>query len=268
MPTLQLADGVLSYELTGNGPPVLLIQGCGVCGSGWEYQVAELSRSFQCLTFDNRGIGKSTADSSRLTIEQMARDAQSLMDAVGWESAHVVGHSMGGLIAEQLALDAPARVRTLSLLCTFARGFESVKATPRVVWLGIRTRVGTRAMRRRALLLMQFSTSYLRSHNIDQLADDAKRIIGRDLADTLPIMIKQLRAMLRHDPRARLHELSRIPTLVVTAAHDPVAQPSYGRGLSVHIPGSRYIEIPDAAHAVILQLPERVNQLLTEHFTH
>ncbi len=149
MPMLKLHGSNLNYEVRGNGPPVLLIQGTGVAGSGWAPQITGLSEDFRCLSFDNRGIGQSTIDSQVLTIEQMANDAKALMDTVGWESAHIVGHSMGGLIAQQLAFDVPKRVRSLALLCTFAKGPEAARVTPQTLWFGLRTHLGTVAMRRR-----------------------------------------------------------------------------------------------------------------------
>ena len=91
-------------------------------GGAWAPQIEALSGRFQCLSFDNRGLGQSQPLGARLTVEQMAEDALALMDAQGWASAHLIGHSMGGLIALQGALSARARVLSLSLLCTFARG--------------------------------------------------------------------------------------------------------------------------------------------------
>jgi aminoacrylate hydrolase len=266
MSILQVPGGQLQYEIAGKGPPLLLIHGTGVCGSGWEPQVKDLVKDFTCLWFDNRGIGGSTFDGRRISIEEMALDAKALMNSAGWDSAHVVGHSMGGLIAEQLALEEPRRVRSLALWCTFAKGPEAARITPRVAWMGIRSRVGTPAMRRRAFLEMLFPQGFLESQDECALAQRTGRTIGRDLADSPPIMMKQLAAMRAYDRSARLAELARIPTLVVSAESDPIALPAYGRGLAGRIPGSRYVEIAGASHGLMLQLPERVNELLRGHF--
>ena len=110
----------LVYRVGGDGPPVLLVQGVGVHGDGWRPQVDALAGRFRCLTFDNRGMGRSQPAGGPVTVEQMAEDARALMDAQGWDSAHVVGHSLGGAVALHLALTTPPRVRSLSLLCTFA----------------------------------------------------------------------------------------------------------------------------------------------------
>jgi len=265
MAQLTLADGSIYHERRGSGPPILFIQGIGVTGSGWGPQVEELSRDFDCISFDNRGIGRSTSATKRLTVVQMAADARALMDEVGWTSAHVVGHSMGGMIAQQLALDAPSRVRSLSLLCTFSRGAEGARLTPWVLWMSLRTRIGSRAARRRAFLEMLYPREYLATVSLDELASSLAPVIGRDLADQPPILMKQLGALSGHDCSARLKALAHIPTLVISATHDPIAAPRYGIRLAELIPGARFLEMPDAAHGVPIQSPELVNRLLREH---
>jgi pimeloyl-ACP methyl ester carboxylesterase len=266
MPYLNLEDAQLYYELKGQGPPVLFIQGVGVIGAGWGPQVQELCKDFACLTFDNRGIGQSETSSKKLTVEQMAHDAQYLLDAVGWESAHVVGHSMGGVIAQQLALDAPRRVKSLSLLCTFSKGAEAARLTPWILWVNLRIRIGSRSMRRRAFLEMIFPEEYLATIAVDELASTLAPVMGRDLAEQPPILFKQLKALAAHDCSGRLHELSSIPILVLSAEKDPIALPRYGHHLAQLIESSRYVEVGGASHAVPIQKPEQVNELLRSHF--
>ena len=173
---------------------------------------------------------------------------------------------MGGLIAQQLALDVPHRVRSLALLCTFAKGPQAARITPAVVCMGLWTHIGTRAMRRRAFLRTLFTDKFVKSEGAPDLASRIARVIGRDLADTPRIMMKQLAAMRAYDCSERLQELSQIPTLVLTAQSDPIALPTYGRRLTERISGSRYVEMRGASHGVTIQMPERVNDLLRLHF--
>ena len=131
------SDGyTLHYEVRGRGASVLFIQGAGLHGAGWEPQVSELSTSYTCATFDNRGMGRSQPHVGALTIEQMAADAVAIMDALGWESAHVVGHSMGGLIARYYVkrLGGDRYVRSLVTLGTPHHG--SPMAIPGILTLG------------------------------------------------------------------------------------------------------------------------------------
>lgn len=264
MALLKTADGGLFYELAGTGEPVLFIQGVGVTGEGWRLQVEALSRDHQTLLFDNRGIGRSRPWSGPISIEAMAADAKALMDAAGWESAHVIGHSMGGVIAQQLALDAPNRVRSLSLLCTFPRGKDAARVTPWVLWMSLRTRIGTRRMRRAAFLEMLFTPDDLQQTDTNALAARVGGLVGRDLADSPPVLLKQVHALARHDVSHRLSELRAIPTLVISAEHDPIAKPRYGRQLAQLIPGAIHEEVPRASHGVIIddQHAEMLNRRL------
>ena len=263
---LKRPDGEIYYELSGNGPPVLLIQGVGVTGEGWRPQIRTLAKGFQTLTFDNRGIGRSVSCNGSVTIEAMAADARALMDAVGWESAHVVGHSMGGVIAQQLALDVPKRVRSLSLLCTFARGKDAARVTPWVLWMTLRTRLGTRRVRRNAFLQMLFPPDYLRAADRDKLAAEVAAIIGRDLAYSPPVLIKQVQALSRHDTSGRLGALAGIPALVISARHDPVALPKYGRQLAQLLPGATFEEMLSSSHGAIIQEADEVSRRLERFF--
>jgi pimeloyl-ACP methyl ester carboxylesterase len=264
MAILKRPDVDLYYEVTGQGPPMLLIQGVGVVGEGWRPQVDALKDRFQTLIFDNRGIGKSASCSAPISIEAMAEDARALMDVAGWESAHVVGHSMGGVIAQQLALDCPQRIRSLSLLCTFARGKDAARLTPWVLWMTLRTRIGTRRMRRRAFLEMLCPAAALQTSDSDTDALPARfaELIGRDLADQPPILMKQLMAMGRHNTYSRLGELRDIPTLVVSAEHDRIALPRYGEMLANAIPRARFELLRDASHGVPIHAPDRINNFL------
>jgi pimeloyl-ACP methyl ester carboxylesterase len=262
MAFLKRSDVELYFELTGSGPPVLFIQGVGVVGEAWRPQVERLKKDFQTLLFDNRGIGKSMPCSGAISIEEMAEDASALMEAAGWPSAHVVGHSMGGVIAQELALQFPQKVRSLSLVCTFGRGKDAARLTPWVLWMTLRTRLGTRGMRRRAFLEMLWPAAALKSLDSESVARSVGALVGRDLADQPSVLMKQVRALSRHDKLHRLGELAAIPTLVLSAEQDPIALPRYGQDLSDAIPGAHFELLPGASHGVTIQQAEKVNQTL------
>ena len=256
----------LSGNVRGDGPPVLLVQGVGVHGDGWRPQVDGLAVRYRCLTFDNRGLNRSQPIGVPLSVEQMGEDALVLMHAQGWESAHVVGHSLGGLIALHLALSARKRVRSLALLCTFARGRDATRPSPWMIWTGLRTRIGTRRQRRHAFLKLVFPPETLAKSDRDALAQRLAPTFGHDLAEQPPVAMKQLAAMGRYDATSRLGELSGLPTLVVSAFHDRIARPELGRALAAGVPGARYMEIENASHGVPIERPEQINNLLLEHF--
>jgi aminoacrylate hydrolase len=268
MPTLQRPSAQLHYQKRGRGPAVLMLQGCGVVGEGWRPQIEGLSDRFTCIAVDNRGIGASVIDrpgKARLSIEQMAADALAVMDAEGIDRFHIVAHSMGGLLAQEIALGAHARVLSLSLLCTFAHGKQGARVTPAIMWTGMRMMIGTRAMRRNAFMELVMPESVLRSRDRAQLAEELRPLFGRDLADQPPIVMKQVSAMGRYDAFDRLGQLQGIATLVLSAGHDRISLPAYGRELAAAIPGARLVEIAEAGHGVAIQCAALVNAELAEH---
>lgn len=262
-------DGcLLAYRQRGAaGPPVVFIQGVGVHGDGWEPQVGALAADHRCLTFDNRGMAASQpVGPAPLSIDQMADDTLALLDAVGWESAHVVGHSMGGLIALAVALRAPRRVLSLALMCTFANGADGASIGGRMLWLGLRSAIGTRRMRRHAFLEIVVPPDVLARTHRDQLAAELEPLFGHELAVQPPVAFRQLRAMSCYDATPRLGELASIPTLVLAGVHDPIGTPARGRALASGLPGARYVEFDDAAHGLPIQHCARVNALLAQHW--
>src|SRR3954453_22479361 len=123
MATLHTPAAELHYERGGSGEPLLMIQGMSGTHVSWgEPLLAPLRESFDVIAFDNRGIGLSAPIDGAFTIVEMAEDAAALMDELGIESAHVVGISMGGMIAQELALARPGRLRSLTLGCTYCGG--------------------------------------------------------------------------------------------------------------------------------------------------
>jgi pimeloyl-ACP methyl ester carboxylesterase len=267
MPTVDTPGASLLYSRTGTGPPVLLIQGVGVVGNGWAPQVDGLRERFTLISFDNRGIGASTTRDGRLTIADMAADALAIVDAEGIDRFHVAGHSMGGVIAQALALRAPARVRSLAFLCTFARGKDGSRVTLPMLATALRMRIGTRAMRRSAFLELIMPGRYLQQVDRAALAERLRPLFGHDLAEQPSIVMKQLRAMSKYDAGGQLAQLAAIPTLVVSAAQDRIAPPSTGRALAAAIPGSRYLEIVDAGHGLPIHRAAEMNALLADHWT-
>jgi pimeloyl-ACP methyl ester carboxylesterase len=210
-------------------------------------------------------MGKSQPAGAPVTVAQMAEDTLAVMDDAGIGRAHIVGHSLGGCVALEIALTAPHKVRSLALLCTSARGADATVPTPRMIWLGLRSRIGTRRMRAHAFLEIVMPPDYLAGQNRDTLAEQLKPIFGHDLAVTPPIVMQQLRALGRFNATARLGELAPFPTLVLSAAHDIIFPPASGRTLAAGIPNARYLEIPNAAHGVTIQLADKVNEILREH---
>lgn len=266
MPELATPGAAIYYTRSGTGPAVLLVQGVGAIGNTWKPQIEGLAGRYTVVAFDNRGIGRSRILDGRLTIDDMAADALALMDALGLERVHVAGHSMGGVIAQALALRAPARIRSLAFLCTFARGQDGAKMTFPMLLTALRMRIGTRGMRRNAFLGLIMPERYLRQIDRAELAGQLHPLFGHDLAEQPAIAMAQLRAMAKYDASRRLGALAQIPTLVVSAAEDRIAPPVNGRAIAAAIPGARYVELSGSGHGVTIHRADEVNALLADHF--
>lgn len=254
----------IAYKLRGAGPRVLLIQGVGVHGDGWLPQTRVLARSFQCVTFDNRGIGASTPVDSSLRVESMVQDALAVMQHIGWDDAHVVGHSLGGLIAQAIASRHPDRVRSLSLLCTFCNGAAVAPVTPRMIWWGMRATIGTMAMRRHGFLGLLFPPNALELANSNEVAERLVDVFGHDLAIQPPMVRYQLKAMRACNLTNELKSI-RAKTLVVSGKHDVIAPTMLGSEIANRIPGAQYMEFANAAHGLPISNADDVNPLIERH---
>ncbi|HXJ44467.1 MAG TPA: alpha/beta fold hydrolase [Bryobacteraceae bacterium] len=260
--TLQFQGCRLGYRIEGQGEPLVMIQGVAAFGlARVNPQLAILKQQYSCLSFDNRGCGESQPASSSLTIDQMAQDTLALMKAAGWTSAHIVGHSLGGMVALRMATIARHQVRSLSLLCSFAR---PTRITPQLVWIGLRMKLGTRQMRREAFLELAVADKQ-RQGNSEELLRQMSDVIGHDVADLPAVANQQISAIGREDFTPHLAELAGIPTLVVNGTNDPVAPPLAGRALAAGIPGARYVEIPGASHALPVLQARECADLVLEH---
>jgi 3-oxoadipate enol-lactonase len=134
MPRITVDATELSYERRGAGPPLLLVQGLGANSMHWDKPfLAVLERDFELVLFDHRGIGRSGPPEGDLTIAGLAGDALALLDALGLRDAHVLGFSMGAMVAQELALAAPQRIRTLTLGCTSCGGTQSRPTPPAII---------------------------------------------------------------------------------------------------------------------------------------
>ncbi|HVV46492.1 MAG TPA: alpha/beta hydrolase [Bryobacteraceae bacterium] len=262
--TVEFQGCRFGYRIDGCGPPLVMIQGIGAFGTAPNPQIGILEGRYRCLSFDNRGIGSSLPAGRPVTVEQMAADTLALMDHAGWESAHIIGHSLGGLIALETALAAKARVRSLTLLCAFADGRDVRRFSPALLWILLRVRFGSRRIRRNAFLDLVTSPEAGQRQRAE-LALKIFSVLGHDPADIPPITGQQVAAMIKHDVKPRLRELSGVPALVISAEKDLLAPPSAGRGIAAGIQGSRYIEIAGAAHAFPVLEPERCAALMLDH---
>lgn len=249
---------VVGYDLEGAGPPMLFLMGFGMQRVAWRHQMAGLKSDFTVCAFDNRGIGESTAGSLRVGLGELAADAVGLMDTLGWDSAHIVGVSMGGMTAQHLALHHRKRVRSLALIATHAGGgLHRTLPSLKALRLFRKANGSSGAERLEVLkqLLYPPGQAPVEEGAFDEIAEPSA---GRT-------RLVQLASILTHRTEAQLHKLEGLPTLVIRPDADILVPPRCSDVLARAIPGARLVSIPNGGHGVTAQMPDLVNALLREH---
>ena len=268
MPLLHLRNGhdtTLAYDRAGSsGPCVLLVQGAGCVGEGWRPQIDDLAKDHQVAWLDNRGIGGSIPLGGPVSVEEMARDAQALSAHLGWHRVHLIGHSLGGLIVQQVARDMPDKVASLSLLSTLRCGRDAAVPTLANLKVSLRALFGTERRRWLTLARMGYTEEYLATIPEEEALRLVQLMFCRDFLKTPPVLRKQVAALFRHRG-GDMAPLQKIPTLIVTGTRDIVVRTELSDDLQKHLPHARIERFTDAGHAVPLQHSAAVNRLLRAH---
>jgi 3-oxoadipate enol-lactonase len=263
MALARVGDIELDYERSGSGPPLLAIMGMSGTALHWGEPFLEpLREHFEVIVYDHRGVGASSRlDGTPLSTAQMAEDAAGLLEALELESAHVLGISMGGMIAQELALGHPKRIRTLTLGCTYCGGEGSSLASPAVLQrLSEAMMSGDRALALRASWEINVSAEMAG----DEDAYAHFLAIAAQRAVALPVIMAQMQACAAHDTNARLGELE-MPTLVIHGSADQLLPVQNGRLIASRIPGSQLEIFDGIGHMFFWERPQRSVELIQAH---
>ncbi len=262
MAVVDAGDIKLSYERGGSGPPLLLIMGMSGTTLSWgEPFIQALRRDFETIAYDHLGIGESSPMQQPFTIAELASDADALMDALELESAHVMGISMGGMVAQELALAHPERIRTLTLGCTYCGGEGSALARPEVIQrLAESMNSGDRERALRTAWEVNVSAEYA----ADDEAYASFHARGLERAVAVPVIMAQMQAIVAHDTQARLSQIE-LPTLVAHGTEDLMIPVDNGRLIAERIAGAKLEIFEGAGHLFFWEQPERSATLVSEH---
>lgn len=259
MPLASVGKYQLFYVEQGRGYPVVLIHGLAGDHSAWTPQIEQLSTAHRVIALDNRGAGRSTQLDEPVSTEDLARDTLGLMDRLGVARAHVVGRSMGGAVAQHMALLAPERIQSLALCASFG------KLDP----LGVRVLTNMReALEWRGdwkdharHSVQNFVSAEFFNEQPARVAE-IERLIGGETR--LPACYqRQNHACLQHD---LLDQLGRIacPTLILAGGRDPICSLTATRWMSERIPGSRTVIFEKSSHFFLMEEPEKFRATLAE----
>lgn len=267
------------YEIHGKGTPLLLIEGLGYASWMWFKQIPSFSRKHTVVVFDNRGVGRTDKPDGAYSIEMMADDAAALLHALDTGPANVLGVSMGGFIAEELALRYPRIVRKLVLVST-SSGFKKETFKGFEMWNDLMTLWGfnstiegkgniqstpfTLPLSEEAViregLSKAFTPEYLLSNK-----DEIDKIVKLQMEFPQPFYAwkRQFEAGINFDAEDRITDIKNT-TLVVAGSEDTVIAPSESRRLAEKIPNARYVEVENAGHLLFMKEATRFNEIVLD----
>lgn len=260
---VKVDDIEIYFELYGHGTPLVLIAGTGMSCATWRvFQVAEFSKQYQVLIYDHRGLGRTDKPDIVYTTRLFAKDCAGLMAALGIQKAHVMGHSMGGRVAQWVALDFPQKVRSLVLSGTGSGKYRDDLDYTRGVPLGACVEMIEKGyeqyMRDHWEGRFMFTEEFAREH-----PEIVKRFQETVLADLPP-----LKFYLRHVVARQGHETTELlgqikaPTLVICGSEDTVgggtsSHVESSRVLAEKIPNAEFVLVPGGAHGYLREMPEK-----------
>jgi pimeloyl-ACP methyl ester carboxylesterase len=247
----------LFYTDMGQGSPILWLQGLGAEHTAWSAQLARFAPEHRCIAPDNRDVGRSARATAPYTLADVASDMAALLRRIDAAPAHVVGLSLGGAVAQHLALDHPNLVRSLCLVSTFGRQGPRQRELL-AAWREIYPRVPLVTFYRQANAWLFSDRFFARPRNVENVL----RYVAESAHPQEPdAFARQVDAALAHDTIDRLPALE-IPTLVVAGERDMLAPPHLARALAEAIPGARLEILPDAYHSLNLERQIEFNRLL------
>lgn len=245
------------WDEQGRGAPVLLIMGLGYASCMWHRTRPVLATKYKTIALDNRGVGRSDVPPGPYPIALMASDAAAVLDAAGIETAHVFGVSMGGMIAQEFALQYPKRVRSLILGCTAAGGPTAVRAEPEAnKMLMAREKMDPEQAAEAAVPFIYYPTT-------------PRKWIDEDIAIRRPWFPRaegyaaQLQGILAWEACSRLSGIT-APTLVIHGESDRLVPPANARIIAERIPGAKLVMIPRASHLFLTDQTEAAHRVILE----
>ncbi len=257
MPFTENRGAKIYWDEQGQGAPILLIMGLGYPSDMWLRSRPGLSAHYRTIALDNRGVGRSDAPPGPYSIALMAADAAAVLDAAGVESAHIFGVSMGGMIAQEFALQYPQRVRSLILACTHPGGLHGKPPKLAII----------RSLWARATMTPEEAQEVfipiLYDPSTPREPIDEDMAILRNWVPTPAAFRAQLRAIFWWHSYGRLPQIT-APTLVIHGETDRLVPPKNGKVIASRIPGAKLVMIPHAGHIFGTDQPEASHQAIAE----
>lgn len=262
MPKVKVGDIDVYYEVHGDGFPLVMIMGLSANIDWWDPRlIQETSKRYKTVIFDNRGAGRTDKPKVAYTIKMFADDTAGLMDALKIKRAHILGISMGGMIAQEFALNHPDKVERLVLCSTTCGASNSVQPSPQVLGLLMRPREGmTEEEVVKNWIPLLFTDDFVKS-NTGYMSAVTQQLLKAPIpADAYQ---RQIGAILNFDTYQRLPKI-KAATLVMHGKKDILVPPENAKIIADKIPGAKLVYFENSGHALFSQEPEKVNKTLLE----
>jgi 3-oxoadipate enol-lactonase len=256
MPFTTNQGARIYWDELGQGDPILLIMGLGWTSALWHRSRPVLAARYRTIVFDNRGVGRSDVPAGPYPIALMAEDAAAVLDAAGVHSAHIFGMSMGGMIAQELALAYPKRVRSLILGSTAAGGPHAVRAEPEVI--DLLTRRGMNPDE-----YIEAINPYIYDPGTSRERVEEDRVLRKQWWPNPAGHSAQLGGIMAWEAYSRLKQIT-APTLVIHGESDRLVPPGNGKLIADRIPNAKLVLIPRASHILATDQPEATHEAVLE----
>jgi pimeloyl-ACP methyl ester carboxylesterase len=261
VPKVKVNDIQMCYEVRGEGFPLVMIMGLSGNMDWWDPRMIQgLSKNFKTVVFDNRGAGRTDVSDREYSIKLFADDTVGLMDALGISRAHVLGISMGGMIAQELVLNYPEKVEKLVLCSTMCGGAESVQASPEVLGALTGDVSGLSGEEMAKMMVPLCFTKDFVDSNPDFMELVARQVLKAPISNEA--FVRQLGAVMQFQTYDRLCNVEK-PTLVLCGRKDILIPPENGPILAKAIPKAKLVQLGKSAHGLAEDM-EEATKAITE----
>lgn len=260
MPTTRIGDIDIAYTTMGDGPPLVAIMGLTGSRHHWGGFAERFANDHRIVTFDNRGVGETSAPPGPYSTAQMAEDTLGWLDDLGIETAVIFGVSMGGMIAQELALRAPERVTKLVLGCTSFGGASAVPPTPEALAAFASIGKVSAEVAVRRLFEVNFSERFIAEH-----PEVVEELVRHGVTQRMSKLgyRGQLAAVVTHDTASRVSAI-RSPTLLLTGDADRLIPAANSELLAASIPNARVVVLEGVGHMFWIEAPDAAEKAIRE----
>ncbi len=270
MPLAKINNVEINYNVSGNGYPLIFIAGLGVDNMCWIYQIPKFQKFFKVIVFDNRGIGKSTGSITPYSIRMMADDAVELLNYLAIEKSHIIGTSMGGMIAQEIAINYPNIVDKIVLCSTFAKPQNMVE----IIMKGVKDIIGYNALDIFCINPHRLVFEKLFSYLLQQIFSEEFLLKNKKLIEEILLrylskityvetLLKQTGAVYTHNTLDRLN-LIKAEALIITGMEDKLVMPECSDLLAEKISKSTLRKIDNAGHGMHFEMPDIFNKIVLD----